>query len=134
LRGLFGRLFGGRRPKSRAELGRAAEEEAARFLRSRGMEILARNVRYRDGEVDIVAREGGTLVFVEVKARRSEEFGSGAEAVTPRKRARIIRAASRFLAGLGREADCRFDVVEVRLDNRGRPLGLRHVRGAFGEE
>lgn len=133
LKRLVRRLFGGglgERP-SKADLGRRAEQEAARFLESKGMEILARNVRYRDGEVDIVAKDGEELVFVEVKARRLEEFGSGAEAVTGAKRARIGRAALRYLGALGREVPCRFDVVEVELDNRGRPCRFRHIRGAF---
>lgn len=111
-----------------------AEREVARFLQSKGMEIVARNVHFRDGEVDLVARDGETLVFVEVKARSSEEFGSGVEAVTLPKRRRIIRGALRFMARWGKEVSCRFDIVEVRLDNQGRPVSFRHLKGAFEEE
>ena len=132
MKGFLRRLL--RSGRSRAEAGRLAEEAVARFLESKGFKVLGRNLRYRDGEIDIVAEEEGTIVFVEVKARRSEEFGVGAEAVTPEKRRRIVRAALRFLAGVGEEVPCRFDVIEVRLDNRGRPVGFRHIRGAFGEE
>lgn len=129
--GLLKRLL--RQGRSRVEAGRLAEEAAARLLESKGFKILGRNVRYREGEIDIVAKDGETLVFVEVKARRCGDFGEGAEAVTSRKRGRIIRAALRFLAKMGEEVPCRFDVVEVKLDNGGRPLGFRHIRGAFEE-
>jgi putative endonuclease len=111
---------------------RQGEERAAIFLGERGVRILERNVRYRDGEIDLVGDEEGTLLFVEVKRRRSAELGLAAEAVTRRKRDRIIRAARRWLAlNRGRHATARrpvrFDVVSIQDD----PASIDWLRGAF---
>lgn len=105
---------------SRQELGRAGEDAAVEALRGRGYRIVARNVRMRGGELDVVAEDAGTLVFVEVKARRSAAFGTPAEAVGPRKRRTLCHLALRYLAGrrLG-DRPCRFDVVEVWVDAAG---------------
>jgi putative endonuclease len=98
----------------RRALGSAGEEIACRELRRRGYEILARQFRTRRGEIDIVARHQGTMVFVEVKARAGPQFGGGAAAVTWRKQRRIARVALEFLARQGRvDVPCRFDVVVV---------------------
>jgi putative endonuclease len=92
-----------RRPKAapkdrrRVEAGRGGEDAAARHLEENGLVLLGRNVRYRDGEIDLVALDGPTLVFVEVKWRRNDARGTPAEAVTSRKRLRVIRAARRWL-------------------------------------
>jgi putative endonuclease len=104
----------------RQELGKTGEEMACAELRRRGYAILARRFRTRVGELDIVARDGETLVFVEVKARASERFGTGAQAVTWRKRRRLARMAQEFLlrARLDR-VPCRFDVVAVRRPAQG---------------
>lgn len=91
--------------------GGAAEEAAARFLAAKGLQILARNYRTRLGEIDLVAREGASLVFVEVRLRSSARFGGAAASVDWRKRRRLESAARHFLARLGREPACRFDVV-----------------------
>ena len=93
--------------------GAAAESAAARLLASRGLTLLDANVRYRDGELDLVMRDGGTLVFVEVRYRASEDFGGAAASVTPTKQRRLIRAATRYLAAHRAYAQlpCRFDVV-----------------------
>lgn len=98
-------------------LGRSGEDLACAELERRGYTILARRYRTRAGEVDIVARDGPTIVFVEVKARRGSDFGEGAEAVTAFKRRRIVAVALDFLARERLvERPCRFDVVSVRLD------------------
>jgi len=98
----------------RRALGCAGEDIACRELRRRGYEILARQFRTRRGEIDIVARDGSTMVFVEVKARAGEEFGGGAAAVTWRKQRRIAQVALEFLARHGTtDVPCRFDVVVV---------------------
>ncbi|HEX7466326.1 MAG TPA: YraN family protein, partial [Usitatibacter sp.] len=91
--------------------GGAAEEAAARYLEERGLEIVARNYRTRLGEIDLVARDGATLVFVEVRMRSSERFGGAAESIGWRKRSRLEAAARQYLARLRREPACRFDVV-----------------------
>lgn len=97
------------------------------FLRTQGMRIVARNWRWRGGEVDIIAKDGETLVFVEVKGRARPDFSPPEEAVDPRKRAHLWRSAQAYLQGKP-WVPVRFDVVAVT------PAGIRHIRGAFGEE
>ncbi|MFZ5814852.1 MAG: YraN family protein [Bacillota bacterium] len=100
--------------RSGGRVGREGEEAAAAYLASRGYRILERNLRFRSGEIDLVAEESGFLVFVEVKTRRSAGFGSAAEAVTAEKRRRLIRLAGLYLARRGgTPPPCRFDVVTV---------------------
>lgn len=89
---------------------------------------MARNWRWPGGEVDIVARDGNTLVFVEVKYRKRESHGRPAEAVGPEKRKRLLRSARAFLGPKLPSLPVRFDVVEVT------PHGINHIPGAFGEE
>lgn len=102
------------RRTSRTGLGREGEEEAAAFLLSLGYRVRERNVRFRTGEIDIVAVEGDYLVFVEVKTRRGERFGTAVEAITPAKQHQLVRLAALYLAGKGLEScRCRFDVVAV---------------------
>lgn len=102
---------------ARQELGRLGEELAVRELERRGYAILERRYRTRGGEIDIVAEDGGTLVFVEVKARMDAEFGSAAEAVTPWKMRRLARMANDYLARRGVACrPCRFDVVAIMLE------------------
>ena len=91
--------------------GSEAEERAARFLASRGLAIVARNFRTRLGEIDVVARQGATLVFVEVRYRASGACGGALESITASKRSRIVAAANAYLAQLGSQPPCRFDVV-----------------------
>ncbi len=105
--------------------GGAAEDAAARFLEERGLEIVARNYRTRLGEIDLVARDGATLVFVEVRMRSSDRFGGGAESIGWRKRSRVEAAARQYLARLRREPACRFDVVTL---DGGTPVW---IKGAF---
>ena len=100
----------------RQALGRIGEDLACGELTRRGYAILARRYRRAGGEVDIVARDGAAIVFVEVKAREGPEFGEGAEAVTGLKQRRIVRAALDYLVRHGHTgAPCRFDVVSIQL-------------------
>lgn len=110
-------------PAQRA--GDRAEDRAARFLERHGMRILARNYRTRMGEIDLVAADGATLVFVEVRLRSAARFGGGAESVDGRKRRRIGMAARHYLMALGHEPPCRFDVVSLERDEP------TWIRGAF---
>jgi putative endonuclease len=105
-----------RAPTPAQASGAAAEEQAARFLERHGLAIVARNYRTRFGEIDLVAREGATLVFVEVRMRSSPGFGGAAGSIGPRKQARIVAAARQFLARIGPEPPCRFDVVTLDGD------------------
>ena len=100
----------------RQSLGILGEDLACRELRRRGYEILERRYRTRFGEIDIVAREGGYTVFVEVKTREGDEFGDGAEAVTEWKQRRVVQMAIDYMARNGLyERPCRFDVVVVNM-------------------
>ena len=99
-------------------LGGGGGDTAAAWYEDHGYEVLERNWRRREGEVDLIARKGRTVVFCEVKTRSSDAFGTGAEAVVPAKQRRIRRLASRWLAELtpasGRAlVDLRFDVVAI---------------------
>jgi len=91
--------------------GAAAEGLAAEYLSARGLAIVARNYRCRGGEIDLIARDGDTLVFVEVRLRSSAAFGGAAASITAAKRRRIAIAARHYLAMLGREPSCRFDAI-----------------------
>ena len=113
------------------DLGVHGERIAAAYLTSAGLRVLDRNWRCREGELDIVAREGSALVFCEVKTRRGTGFGHPVEAVTPQKRARLRDLAQRWLAAHDEHApDLRFDVVGV-LVHRARPAEVTHLRAAF---
>jgi len=96
--------------------GRAGEETARRYLQERGYRIVARNWSCRFGEIDLIARDGDTLVFVEVKARTRNGFGGPEAAITPAKRERLIAAARVYLGEVGTELPIRFDVVAIRPD------------------
>ena len=91
--------------------GAAAEAIAAEFLQARGLVVVRRNYRCRGGEIDIIARDGATLVFVEVRLRSSSAFGGARESITSAKRRRLKFAAGLILAGLPREPACRFDAI-----------------------
>ena len=102
--------------------GADAEERVARFLASRGLSIVARNFRTRLGEIDLVAQDGATLVFVEVRYRAGGGYGGALESITAAKRSRIVAAAHQYLARLGAEPPCRFDVVTFE---QGAPQWIR---------
>ena len=109
--------FAGMPEDARQSLGKMGETLACRELCRRGYAILARRHRTRYGEIDIIAREGDTIVFVEVKARRDVAFGGAGAAVTSWKQRRIARMASDYLARHDlMEAPCRFDVVAIDFD------------------
>ena len=126
---LASRAMEGSEP-DRRELGRLGEDLAARYLEGRGWRIVARNVRYREGEIDIVAAREGLLAFVEVKTRRSRAFGTPAEAVTWRKQRTIRSMAARYLSeARPRAAAVRFDVVDIARDGGG--YRVTHLEDAF---
>jgi putative endonuclease len=96
---------------NRAQRGAAAEAMAAEFLRSRGLAVMVRNYRCRLGEIDLIARHGDTLVFVEVRLRSSAAFGGAAASIGAAKRRRMSRAARHYLSTLDDEPPCRFDAI-----------------------
>lgn len=115
------------------EVGKLAEDAAARHLIAKGFFIIARNVVYPFGEIDLIARDKSTLVFVEVKFRKNLSFGYPDEAVTPEKIKRLIRAANAYMQSARTQyAAYRFDVISLwgELNN----FSLEHFVDAFGEE
>ena len=113
-----------------AAAGSAAERAAAEFLRQRGYHILERNFRCRGGEIDLIALDGGTLVFIEVKMRRTLARGTPIEAVTPLKQSRVRRAAQSYLAFSGQVfARIRFDVMAVAQTRK--TTDITHLKAAF---
>jgi len=116
---------------ARQNLGRLGEQLAAESLAGQGMVLLERRYRCRLGEIDLIARDGSIVVFVEVKARRGIGFGRPAESVSRLKRRRIARVALQFLQRRGwLERICRFDVVEV-LIRSGEDPQILHIPDAF---
>jgi putative endonuclease len=105
--------------------GRVAEQAAADYLIAQGLCLVERNWRCKGGEIDLVMRDGATLVFVEVRARGGMGFGGAAASITAAKRARVILAARHYLLARKVDAPCRFDAVLVQ---NGR---LEWLRGAF---
>ncbi|MEO5897664.1 MAG: YraN family protein [Vicinamibacterales bacterium] len=115
----------------RQKLGESGEELACRELGARGYAIVARRYRTRYGELDIVARDGDVVVFVEVKLRTTGEFGTAAEAVTPWKQRRVVAMAVDYLSRNGlTDRPCRFDVVAVDIQDNGVPA-VTVIPGAF---
>jgi putative endonuclease len=113
------------------ELGALGERIAAAHLTDAGLRLLDRNWRCREGELDIVAREGSAIVFCEVKTRRALGYGHPVEAVTPAKQRRLRLLAQRWLAAHDEHApDLRFDVVGVLVGGDG-PAVVTHLPGAF---
>jgi putative endonuclease len=118
--------------RNRQWIGQYGEKVAADFLRAHGCRILARNFRGpRKGEVDIIAREGRLLLFVEVKTRRNDARIRGFDAVDRDKRQLIERGANEWLRRLGsRQLPWRFDVIEISIEN-GKTPAVNHIRDAF---
>ncbi len=112
---------------TRRDSGQAAEAAAERWLQGHGLRPVARNHRCRRGEIDLVMREGDTLVFVEVRLRRHAGFGGALASVDRRKQQRLLAAAQDYLQRHPWSGPCRFDVLG--LDGRGEP---QWVRDAFG--
>jgi len=114
----------------RQAFGKSGEDRAVDELERRGYAVLARRYRTRHGEIDVVARDGETTVFVEVKARATGEFGTAAEAVTRRKQLKLASMARDYLARNGlANTRCRFDVVAI--DGVGESAAITVYRNAF---
>jgi putative endonuclease len=113
-------------------LGERGEAAAAKFLRRLGYKIVGRQDRHRLGEIDIVAVDGRTVVFVEVKTRTSHDAGHPTEAVTPDKQRRLTRVALSFLKRHGLlESSARFDVIAVTWEDQKRRPTIEHYKNAF---
>lgn len=119
-------------PAGRTARGREAQQAAEAYLVRQGYRVLDRNVRYRDGELDLVALEGSEVVFVEVRARRSGSRFDPASLGTA-KRAALCRAAARWVRDRWAGAHpCRFDLVALRARRDG--WAIEHIRGAFVDD
>jgi putative endonuclease len=112
-------------------LGRSGEDIAVSYLLKKKFRIICRGFRFHKGEIDIIARDGDTLVFIEVKTRRNLDFGRPEEAVTPPKQNQIRRLAAAYLA-MNNLADfpCRFDVLSLFWNEKEGPQ-VRHIKDAF---
>lgn len=118
----------------RQQLGRAGELLAAKFLRRRGLKTIARRFNTPAGEIDLIARDGETIVFVEVKTRRDRKLADPQDAVGAAKRRRMTRAARWFLHHKRCEdRPCRFDVVAIVLPPTGEPE-IEHFPAAFAPD
>jgi len=118
-------------PEGRRAQGDAAEERACRHLDRSGFTIVERNYRTKGGEIDIVARKGDVLVFVEVRSLEVPDFGTPEESVTPAKRRRIVVAARHYLSKVPPSSwrEARFDVIAI--EGIGEAAVLRHYQAAF---
>lgn len=117
-----------RPPDGRRLLGQWGENVAALHLEAKGLVILARNWRRRGGEIDIVARDGQTVAFVEVKTRRGRAFGAPEEALTPHKAQKLMELGQQYIVDEGLDdVNWRIDLVAVELDERGRLLRCDHI-------
>lgn len=119
---------------SKKSLGQRGEALAAAHLESKGYRILGRNLRTSEGEIDLLAEEGKWLVFVEVRTRRSREFGTPEESITAEKKNRLIRVAEAYLEGQNalQERPWRIDVVAIELI--GSQPRIEHIRNAVSRD
>ena len=115
------------------QLGAWGERIAATHLEAKGMQIIARNWHCAGGELDLIASDGDDLVFVEVKTRRGDRFGTPEAALTLAKQKRLVRSAQQYLLDHDIESDAwRIDLVAVALDGQGKLLRCEHLPGVVG--
>lgn len=118
-------------------MGEDAEDYADNYLRQRGLQVLQRNYRCRFGEIDLIAKDGDMLVFVEVRLRNNRRFGSGADSIDAGKRRRLSTTANLYLAEHCSHSPppCRFDVVSLSTDlDRGTGYSVEWLKNAFSSE
>jgi len=108
--------------------GREAEQLAFDYLRRHGLTKVERNYRCRFGEIDLIMRDGQTLVFVEVRMRASSSFGGARESIDKRKQRKLVSAAQHYIGSIGKIPDCRFDAVLLNGDSR-----VEWIKNAFGD-
>jgi putative endonuclease len=112
-------------------VGAQMEEIAAQHLRAAGLKIEQRNYRCRQGEIDLIARDGDILVFVEVRYRRSDQYGGAGASVDRRKQRKLLAAASNYLQQRKLDCPCRFDVIAIDGAIEGGTHKLHWITGAF---
>jgi putative endonuclease len=111
------------------QLGRKGEKAALRLLRQKGYRILHTNWRWQKAEIDIIARKENTIVFVEVKTRRTDLYGEPEEQITGRKQALLAEAADHYMQSHQLDGEVRFDIISVIINSR--QSQLRHIEDAF---
>lgn len=111
--------------------GQCGEQRAAEFLQRHGYVILARNYRWKHGEIDIICADVRYLVFAEVKTRSGEQWGAPREAVTAHKRERLVQTAQRWLLQYPTTKQPRFDVIEALVNQQRGTCRIRHIPNAF---
>ncbi len=117
--------------KARITLGKEGEDLAAKYLQQQGLSIVMRNYRQKTGEIDIIARDGDCLVFVEVKTRTSVLYGMPYEAVTPRKQAQISKTALDYLTrNKLTDQAARFDIISILMNKNGK-AEIEHLPNCF---
>lgn len=118
--------------RARKNFGDSAERVAALYLEQNGYQILARNVRTRYGEIDIIAQDADGIAFVEVKARRTRDHGAPEEALTPRKQLKLVQLGDAFIAEnkVYQDKAWRIDVVAVELDKPGKLIRVEVIKNA----
>ncbi len=109
--------------------GAQAEQTAARYLQQQGLQLVQANYRCRFGEIDLILREGATLVFAEVRLRSRNEFGGAAASIDERKQAKLTRTAQHYLTELPRIPPCRFDALLLTAPQDA--AGIEWIRNAF---
>lgn len=120
-----------RSEKPKDQLARAGEEAAAHYLSSKGYTVLHRNIRFPEGELDFVAKSGGILIFIEVKTRKTEQFGQPYHSVSEKKQRRQVAMASRFISICRlQKIPVQFDIVSVILPP-GQSPKIEHFENAF---
>jgi putative endonuclease len=122
-------LFGSGPKADHLTAGQRAEDCALAYLQAQGLALVERNYRCRGGEIDLVMRDGGKIVFVEVRFRSSQRFGGALASVGNRKQARLIHAASHYLATKRIDRPARFDVAAVSPDQG--KLAIQWIKDAF---
>jgi putative endonuclease len=122
-------LFGKQPTADHLTAGQHAEDSALAFLRSQGLVLVERNYRCRGGEIDLIMRDGGKIVFVEVRFRSDQRFGGALASVDRHKQARLIHAASHYLAAKHIDRPARFDVAAVSPDQG--KLEIQWIKDAF---
>ena len=129
IRAVRGKFF--HRPTDKIKLGRRGEKLARKFLKKQGYRLLRSNYNTTRGEIDLIMRDDDTIVFVEVKTRRSEKFATAESAVNYRKQKHLIAAARKFINTYRfNDHPCRFDVVAIVAPENSKPT-IRHYQNAF---
>jgi len=120
------------RLKTRREFGKLGESLAEKFLKGKGYEILEKNFRCRLGEIDLIAKESGEIVFVEVKSRHGTSFGFPEEQISRKKQRKLGRLAEFYLKRRRPDEGARIDVVAILLSETGELLSLELIPNAIG--